>query len=548
MHHHQTSKILAIFGTQNVKNNREHQKREIQLGSSCGKRKYGNSLTLLLVNAVDFEILTLPVVAHLIAIITIIIDSMTSVLNTDASLPYNHDLFESLIVKKKNKVPQLPVEVQVNKTVEARQISVSWKYTSHCTATKFTVAVYDNIGENVIADVGTELHQVTLSSIPTCVPLVIVVRGYNEFGLGKEARKNYTLLIVAYKLHLLLTTVLRSEYVDTQVFRSSAKDVDSLRYSKPQTCRISRNHSDCLSCIQGTSLCRYWQPVGGMINGVKQLIRIEYAPSVKVQICPTRRLNYSPGETKNKSRIGKRCSGMDPALLSPVIWFTGCIPDVNAQVDSPSAPEIHLDDHHGLDLISLFKRRKADLREDVLLTCLISSIHRYTGIGESPLHSIVDRRLFHCSSNLRTNRSRLATWCSPTAYRLRTQIEYINTGSRRREPIANCSFFLEHVDSVCVLVRSHLSIGFQGSCKMRTNFSTTERLPHPICFLDSLPIATQSDVGSYWDEIAICFCSAQSFVCGRALPGALWHWITDRTVILLNSRRNIPAGSEHNLA
>ncbi|GAA53369.1 hypothetical protein CLF_110090 [Clonorchis sinensis] len=33
----------------------------------------------------------------------IIIDSMTSVLNTDASLPYNHGLFESLIVEKKNK-------------------------------------------------------------------------------------------------------------------------------------------------------------------------------------------------------------------------------------------------------------------------------------------------------------------------------------------------------------------------------------------------------------------------------------------------------------
>ncbi|GAA47708.1 hypothetical protein CLF_100706 [Clonorchis sinensis] len=30
-------------------------------------------------------------------------------------------------------------------------------------------------------------------------------------------------------------------------------------------------------------------------------------------------------------------------------------------------------------LISLFKRRKADLREDVLLTCCISSIHRYAG-------------------------------------------------------------------------------------------------------------------------------------------------------------------------
>ncbi|KAG5442591.1 hypothetical protein CSKR_113680 [Clonorchis sinensis] len=30
--------------------------------------------------------------------IIIIIDSMTSVFNTDASLPYNHDLFESLII------------------------------------------------------------------------------------------------------------------------------------------------------------------------------------------------------------------------------------------------------------------------------------------------------------------------------------------------------------------------------------------------------------------------------------------------------------------
>ncbi|GAA47350.1 hypothetical protein CLF_100253 [Clonorchis sinensis] len=36
--------------------------------------------------------------------IFIIIDSMTSVLNTDASLPYNHDLFERLIAKKRIKM------------------------------------------------------------------------------------------------------------------------------------------------------------------------------------------------------------------------------------------------------------------------------------------------------------------------------------------------------------------------------------------------------------------------------------------------------------
>ncbi|KER22273.1 hypothetical protein T265_14898, partial [Opisthorchis viverrini] len=39
----------------------------------------------------------------IITIIIIINDSMTSVLNTNASLQYSHDLFESLIVKKRIK-------------------------------------------------------------------------------------------------------------------------------------------------------------------------------------------------------------------------------------------------------------------------------------------------------------------------------------------------------------------------------------------------------------------------------------------------------------
>ncbi|GAA55766.1 hypothetical protein CLF_108947 [Clonorchis sinensis] len=43
--------------------------------------------------------------------------------------------------------------------------------------------------------------------------------------------------------------------------------------------------------------------------------------------------------------------------------------------------------------ISLFKRRKADLREDVLLTCLISSIHRYK--GSLSLRNLRDPRVQH---------------------------------------------------------------------------------------------------------------------------------------------------------
>ncbi|KAG5446732.1 hypothetical protein CSKR_113716 [Clonorchis sinensis] len=52
-----------------------------------------DSLMEIVVNRIQFFFI----------IMNIIIDSMTSVFNTDASLPYNHDLFESLIAKKRIK-------------------------------------------------------------------------------------------------------------------------------------------------------------------------------------------------------------------------------------------------------------------------------------------------------------------------------------------------------------------------------------------------------------------------------------------------------------
>ncbi|GAA47649.1 hypothetical protein CLF_100629 [Clonorchis sinensis] len=49
--------------------------------------------------------------------------------------------------------------------------------------------------------------------------------------------------------------------------------------------------------------------------------------------------------------------------------------------------------------VSLFDRRKADLREDVLLTCLMSSIRRYTGIGLVSYRSVSPSRYneVHCT-------------------------------------------------------------------------------------------------------------------------------------------------------
>ncbi|GAA53681.1 zinc finger protein 341 [Clonorchis sinensis] len=93
-----------------------------------------------------------------------------------------------------------------------------------------------------------------------------------------------------------------------------------------------------------------------------------------------------------------------------------------------------------------------------------------------------------------------------------------------------------------------------GPRKVRTNRLATERLADPDArrtyqnrLLGSLPNAPPSDVNAYWDEIATSLHSAGNFAYGTAPPGALKHWISDRTVALLKSRRNIPAGPEHNL-
>ncbi|GAA48620.1 protein arginine N-methyltransferase 1 [Clonorchis sinensis] len=100
----------------------------------------------------------------------------------------------------------------------------------------------------------------------------------------------------------------------------------------------------------------------------------------------------------------------------------------------------------------------------------------------------------------------------------------------------------------------HMAPTSSGPRKVRTNRLATERLADPDVrrtyqnrLLGSLPNAPPSVVNAYWEEIATSLHSAGNFVCGTAPPGALKHWISDQTVVLFKSRRNIPAGPEHNL-
>ncbi|KER27314.1 hypothetical protein T265_05637 [Opisthorchis viverrini] len=115
------------------------------------------------------------------------------------------------------------------------------------------------------------------------------------------------------------------------------------------------------------------------------------------------------------------------------------------------------------------------------------------------------------------------------------------------------SFWYTYVESDHALVRSRFNLRFPGSRKVQKNCMATERLADPDVrrtyknsLVESLPSAPPSDVNSYWDEIATSLHSARNFACGTIQPGAPKHWISYRTVALLKSQRNIPAGPEQN--
>ncbi|GAA53500.1 craniofacial development protein 2 [Clonorchis sinensis] len=215
------------------------------------------------------------------------------------------------------------------------------------------------------------------------------------------------------------------------------------------------------------------------------------------------------------------------AKSSDIVVVAG---DLNAQVGRLSVSETQLGGRHGLDSVR-------------------------TDNGERLLQLCADRRLFLCSTYFRNSRSHLATLCPPTTRRPQTQIDHIAISYRWRGSVTDYRLFWNtFVDSDHALVRSRFSLSFPGPRKVRTNRLATERLADPDVrrtyqnrLLGSLPNAPPSDVNAYWDEIATSLHSAGNFACGTAPSGALKHWISDRTVALLKSRRNIPASPEHNL-
>jgi hypothetical protein len=64
--------------------------------------------------------------------------------------------------------------------------------------------------------------------------------------------------------------------------------------------------------------------------------------------------------------------------------------------------------------------------------------------------------------------------------------------------------------------------------------------------LQCLPSGRISDVSSHWSMISTTVHDAGVSVCGTAQPATFKHWISEKTVALLDSRKQIPPGNNYN--
>ncbi|GAA55380.1 PIH1 domain-containing protein 1, partial [Clonorchis sinensis] len=92
-----------------------------------------------------------------------------------------------------------------------------------------------------------------------------------------------------------------------------------------------------------------------------------------------------------------------------------------------------------------------------------------------------------------------------------------------------------------------------GVRKKRTPRLAIEKLVDPEVkrnyqnqLVECLPDGTVSDINGHWEKISKALLKVGTSVCGTTQPTSFKHWISDRTVSLLETRRQIPPGRHHN--
>ena len=203
--------------------------------------------------------------------------------------------------------------------------------------------------------------------------------------------------------------------------------------------------------------------------------------------------------------------------------------DMNARVGRLTSSELRLGGNFGLD----------STRSDN---------------GERLLQMCADHQLFLSSTNFRRSNRRCATWRPPTDGLPWTQIDHVLISYRWRGSMHDCrSFWNTYVDSDHALVRCRFSITFSGKARKNSPKLAVEKLSQSnvkVKYQDklqsSISVQSTSDIDSRWKTLTTAMYNACSSVCGISDYRNTTHWISTRSLDILEKRRQIPPGNAFN--
>ena len=211
---------------------------------------------------------------------------------------------------------------------------------------------------------------------------------------------------------------------------------------------------------------------------------------------------------------------------SDIILLAG---DLNAQVGELSESESRLGGVFGLPA------RRSDNGDRLLQLC-------------------AEYNLFLSSTSFRNRACRRATWRPPSENRSCSQIDHIAISYRWRGCIRDCrSYWNTCLESDHALVCCRFALTFAGKRVQKQPRLATDKLSQANIKIEfenavrtRLDRPFSSNIDSHWNDIARTLQEAGTEICGTAARSNNKHWVSAKSLQLLDSRRQIPSGNSHN--
>ena len=189
-------------------------------------------------------------------------------------------------------------------------------------------------------------------------------------------------------------------------------------------------------------------------------------------------------------------------------------------------------------------------------TCLGGryGVGRRSDNGERLLQLCADKGLYLVSTAFRHKTRQSYTWRPPSPDQPWSQLDHIAISYRWRGSIQDCrSLWNTCLDSDHALVRCRLSIQFPGRTLNPSKRLCVDKLKVPVLknsyqrtLASKIKLSGYSDPNKCWADLSGAIQASGKAVCGEVTRVNKTHWMSQKSLDLLENRRNIPSGHQHN--